>query len=85
MSFNISDKHRRILEEAVNSGQFKDKQDALSEALRLLSEKTADQNGVALAADTWRNRFKQHLANTPATAATFVDDSRESIYESRGE
>jgi Arc/MetJ-type ribon-helix-helix transcriptional regulator len=85
MRISISDEDERILKDAVSSGQFKNAHEALAEALQLLSEKTADQNGIALAADAWRNRFKQHLTSTPATAATFVDDSRESIYEGRGE
>jgi Arc/MetJ-type ribon-helix-helix transcriptional regulator len=84
MSISISDKHERVLEEAVSTGQFKNKTEALAEAIRLLSEKTGE-NCITLTTDTWRYRFKQHLANTPVAAANFVDDSRESIYEGRGE
>jgi hypothetical protein len=35
--------------------------------------------------DQWRARFHAFLAALPPTTATFVDDSRERIYEGRGE
>ncbi|QEG34907.1 hypothetical protein [Bythopirellula goksoeyrii] len=85
MTVNISSSDKRILEEAVNSGLYKDTQEALREAIFLLREKTATQDGNVLSNATWRDRLHQHLTNTPATEATFVDDSRESIYEGRGE
>lgn len=85
MSVSISDKHEQILEQAVRSGLFQNQQEALCEAIRLLGEKATDLNDTAIAVDTWRALFKQHIANTPAAAATFVDDSREFIYEGRGE
>lgn len=85
MSTSLSDEIERILEQAVRSGQFKDKEQALAEALRLLGEQSIEPNGAALPDDAWRARFEEHVAHTPATAATSVDDSRESIYEGRGE
>ena len=85
MNFEISSQSQRILETAVNSGHFKDKEEALAEAIRLLSEKTEELNGTTLSADAWCERFQQHFIDTPATTATFVDVSRETIYEGRGE
>jgi hypothetical protein len=35
--------------------------------------------------EEWRARFEELLAAIPATDAVNVDDSRESIYEGRGE
>ena len=60
MNTNLSDQNERILEEAVSSGQFKDTQEALAEAVRLLGEQTADQKGVMLPAGVWRERFRRH-------------------------
>jgi Arc/MetJ-type ribon-helix-helix transcriptional regulator len=85
MATNISAEDEHILDDAVSSGKFKNKEEALSEALRLLSETTTDQNGAYLAAEAWRKRFHQHLEATPPSSATTVDVSRESIYEGQGE
>lgn len=85
MAIKISNSEERLLQEAVRSGLCKDTQEALSEALHLLQEKIASESGIALSETAWRKRLEQHLAHTPKTDATFVDDSRESIYEGRAE
>ena len=82
MAMNISPENERILEEAVKSGRFADKEQALAEALRSLNGTTEPDDGPVLPGDKWRERFREHVANTPSTSATFVDDSRE-IYEGR--
>jgi Arc/MetJ-type ribon-helix-helix transcriptional regulator len=84
MTISISAQSDRILEDAVNNGLFKDKQEAISAAILLLSEKAGEENGNVLAGSDWKERFHRHIASTPETAASFVDDSRESIYEGRG-
>jgi hypothetical protein len=38
-----------------------------------------------LSHDQWQEKFDAFVASIPKTNATFVDDSRESIYEGRGE
>lgn len=82
---HVSTENEQILEAIVNSGRFEDKHEAITEALRLLNDKTTPENGQVLSLELWREKFRQHLATTPTTTATFVDDSRESIYEGRGE
>jgi Arc/MetJ-type ribon-helix-helix transcriptional regulator len=84
MTISISAQSDRILEDAVNSGLFKDKQEAITAAIGLLSEKADVENSTPLTGNSWKERFRRHLANTPASAAVQVDDSRESIYEGRG-
>jgi Arc/MetJ-type ribon-helix-helix transcriptional regulator len=84
MTISISDLNEQILEKAVNSGRFKDKEEAVSEAIRLLAEKTNEEIGESLIGTAWQERLHRHLDGTPKTSATTVDDSRESIYEGRG-
>jgi Arc/MetJ-type ribon-helix-helix transcriptional regulator len=84
MTVNISAQNEIILENAVNSGRFKDKQEAVSEAIRLLAEKTNEEIGESLIGTAWQERLHRHLKSTPGTSAATVDDSRESIYEGRG-
>jgi plasmid stability protein len=56
-------------------------------ALEALDEKlsTSDDPEVPLPLDRWQKKFRDALAALPRSAGTFVDDSRESIYEGRGE
>ena len=86
MSTNISPENEQVLKDAVSSGQFGSVEEALSEALRIFRAQTTNgAGGVMLPLDEWQDRFKEHLASTPVTQTVFVDDSRESIYEGRGE
>lgn len=85
MSMSISPEHQKLLSDIVATGQFKTEAEALSEALRLLKHAAHSANGPVLPPDQWRVRFEAHLASTPTTDTNFVDDSRESIYEGRGE
>lgn len=56
-------------------------------ALEALEEKLADEDASSrmLPSEVWTARFDEFLATLPRSNATFVDDSRESIYEGRGE
>ena len=56
-------------------------------ALEALDEKLATSENPEdhLSLERWQQRFREVLAALPQSAAKFVDDSRESIYESRGE
>jgi len=84
MVMSISPETERLLNEVVASGHFESQEEALAHALRLLRDSSPDANGH-LALDRWREKFQEHLAATPNTTATVLDDSRESIYEGRGE
>ena len=86
MSTNISPENEQVLRDAVNSGQFESVEEALSEALRIFRDQNRNgSHGAMLPSVEWQERFKEHLAATPITQTVFVDDSRESIYEGRGE
>ena len=85
MTIDISPESERLLNEAMATGHFKSQEEALAEALRLLKDNGPTENGTELTPDKWRAKFKEHLAATPHTAATDVDDSRETIYKGRGE
>jgi hypothetical protein len=57
-------------------------------ALEALDEKLAtppDDQADQLSLERWQKRFRDALAALPRSTATFVDDSRESIYNGRGE
>jgi len=85
MSMSISPENQKLLSDAVATGKFKTEDEALAEALRLLKDVTPPEDGAVLPLAQWKSRFEAHLASTPATDAATVDDSRESIYEGRGE
>lgn len=76
-----------ILDRAVNNGHFQNREQALSEAVRLLSEQTetpeADDAGI-LPPDEWVREFRK-WARSHKTRSPNLDDSRETIYEGRGE
>jgi hypothetical protein len=52
-------------------------------ALEALQDKLAAEDDARLPRDKWHARFEAFLASVPRTGATFVDDSRESIYPDR--
>ena len=85
MSMSISPENERVLSEMVATGQFRSHDEALAEALRILRDESPNQNGQVLPVDQWRTKFQQHVDSTPASTATVVADSQESIYEGRGE
>jgi hypothetical protein len=72
----------RLREAAVQSGKAPEVL-----ALEALDEKlsVADDPADLLSLDRWQQRFREALAGIPRSAAAFVDDNRESIYEGRGE
>jgi predicted DNA-binding protein len=72
----------RLKEQAARVGKAPE-----SVALEALEEKLSIEEPPAatLPPDEWRARFNALLASLPRTEATFVDDSRESIYDGRGE
>jgi Arc/MetJ-type ribon-helix-helix transcriptional regulator len=82
---SMSPETQKLLDDVLASGKFKTHDEALAEALRLLKEHQDAGNGVELPFDEWREKFRAHLESTPRTTATSVNDSRESIYEGRGE
>jgi hypothetical protein len=73
----------RLVEAAEQTGRSPEDLalEALGEKLSSGDEPAADR----LSFDRWQKRFRDALAALPASKATFVDDSRESIYEDRGE
>ena len=85
MTMSISPENQKLLSEAVATGQFKTEDEALTEALRLLRDTTPLENGPVLLPAQLKQKLEAHLATTPTTGSTFVDDSREAIYEGRGE
>ena len=54
--------------------------------LEAIDEKLSDDSSASrLSGQRWQTRFDAFLASVLRTAASAVDDSRESIYEGRGE
>ena len=87
MSMSISPENQRLLSDAVATGQFKSEDEALAEALRLLHDQSA--NGTSedvqlLPPDKWVEEFHK-WSRKPRAGNPNMDDSRESIYEGRGE
>jgi len=89
MTMSITPENEKILADAVKSGRFNSQEEVLAEALRLLrdqnEEEEAEPNSAMLPVEKWQRLFEVHLASTPKTKTVFVDDSRETIYEGRGE
>ena len=55
-------------------------------ALEALDEKLSDQESLPpLAHDAWLKEFRAFLASLPSRDSVTLDDSRESIYQGRGE
>ncbi len=72
----------KLREQAAQSGKSLE-----TLALEALEEKLADGNDLskALSDEVWKAKFDEFLANLPRSGAAIVDDSRESIYQGRGE
>lgn len=85
MKTTVSPQNAELLQAAVASGRFKNQDDALSAALRLLQEHTA--NGSTepriLPPDEWLEEFDRITASRQRGNPR-MDDSRESIYGERG-
>ena len=84
MAMSIFPEHEKILDKVLASGQFKNHHEALAEALRLLCESTNGTDAGSLPLAEWQTKFQKFVDSIPRTKATFVDLSRESIYEGRG-
>ena len=87
MSMSISSENQKLLRDAVDTGQFQTEDEALTEALRLLHNQSAQgtsKDTQLLPPDEWIDAFhtwsRKQRAGNPN-----MDDSRESIYEGRGE
>jgi len=88
----ISPDNEAFLQQAVAAGQFPSREAALDEAVRALREKTEpvkavsgkESDGKRMSAEEWINDLRAWSASHPYSTH-FVDDSRESIYEGRGE
>jgi uncharacterized protein (DUF2267 family) len=74
----------RLKEQAVAAGKSLE-----VIALEVLAERLAasddDRAAAKLPHDEWNKKFNEMLSGVPASDAEFVDDSRERIYEGRGE
>ncbi len=85
MATIISPQNEQLLKQVISSGCFQDQEEALSEALRLLCEQTA--NGSVeppiLPPDKWVEEF-DHITSSRQGGNSRMDDSRESIYGDRG-
>jgi Arc/MetJ-type ribon-helix-helix transcriptional regulator len=85
MATMISQQDEQLLEQVVSTGRFKDQEEALSAALRLLREQTS--NGSfepsILPPDRWVEEFDRITASRRG-GNPHMDDSRESIYGDRG-
>jgi Arc/MetJ-type ribon-helix-helix transcriptional regulator len=83
----LSPATEEILDRAVNNGHFQNREQAISEAVRLLSEQTeaakSDDAGILPPAE-WVREFRK-WARSHKTRSRHLDDSREAIYEGRGE
>lgn len=77
-----SETEAKLREQAARSGKSLE---AL--ALEALEDMLAecDDSSRLLSSDAWKAKFREFLASLPHSDAAFVDDSRESIYEGRGE
>jgi hypothetical protein len=88
MVTGLSSENERYLEQAVSAGVFPTREAALNRAVEALREKTkAVPSKVIqpkLSGEEWAQAFREWAASHPRTTH-FVDDSRESIYEGRGE
>ncbi len=73
---------KRLRQAAAESGKAPE-----TLALEALDEKlaTSDDPEDHLPVDRCQQKLREVLAAIPRSSATFVDDSRESIYEGRGE
>lgn len=86
MVTGLSSDNERFLEQAVASGVFPSREAALNQAVQSLREKMPPSKDIPskLSGEEWVHAFREWIASLPRTNH-FVDDSRESIYEGRGE
>ena len=84
MSSSISPENQKLLREVVASGPFKSEDEALSEALRLLRDKTPNGSVETVPDEDWTKLFR-NWTQKGRVGNSQLDDSRESIYEGRGE
>lgn len=84
MATVISPQNEQLLNQMVASGHFKDPQEALSEALKLLDQQTCN-GGLdqSLSLDEWIASFRK-WSRKSRQGNPYMDDSRESIYGDRG-
>jgi len=83
----ISPDNQRLLESLVQSGSFKSEDEAISQALRLLRDKSENDRvsdgDELLPPDEWIREFDR-LTSSRTGGNPKMDDSRESIYGDRG-
>lgn len=86
MATPVSAENEKIIREAVIDGHFENSKQALDEAIELLRERIEDDqsNGRILPPDEWIIEFTA-WARSHRPRDSKLDDSRESIYEGRGE
>ena len=87
MTFSISPETEKALADLVTNGQFKTKDEALAEAIRLLQSQARNgdvSHGEVLPTDQWLEQFDRITKSLQGGNAQ-VDDSRESIYGDRGQ
>ncbi len=86
MGTQISPENEKVLRDAVANGCFENPKAALDEAMELLREKIEEQqgNGKLLPPDEWIREFTS-WAESHKPLNSKLDDSRESIYQGRGE
>jgi Arc/MetJ-type ribon-helix-helix transcriptional regulator len=88
MVTGLTSDNERFLEQAVAAGVFPTREDALNQAVQALREKAkavpSQVSKAKLSGEEWERAFREWAASHPRTTH-FVDDSRESIYEGRGE
>ena len=76
-----ADIETKLLEQAAHTGKSPE-----TLVLEAIEEKLSPEDSpVMLPLDRWHAKFNEFLASLPRSKATSVDDSRESIYEGRGE
>ncbi|MBA4105431.1 MAG: hypothetical protein C0485_06705 [Pirellula sp.] len=83
MVTGLTSDNERFLEQAVATGVFPSREDALNQAVQALREKTkvvVDKNpAMKQSTEEWIKDIKE-WADSHRPVHTFVDDSRESIY-----
>lgn len=85
MATIISTQNEQLLNQVVSTGRFRNQDEALTEAVRMLYEQTL--NGGAeqslLSPEKWIEEFDRITASRRGGNPR-IDDSRESIYGDRG-
>jgi hypothetical protein len=88
MISDISPENSAFLDFVVATGKFASREAAIDEAVRIMRE-CQSPSGVTMSerkksAEQWIKDLREWAASHPPVTH-FVDDSRESIYEGRGE